>query len=144
MQVRVKDFKELSVSDYQKLLFLRVAVFVVEQNCPYQEVDDIDKSATHLWLEEEHVPVAYARIYEERGQVHFGRVLVNKKWRHQGLAKRLLEEVLQWIAENRPGRVIEIGAQAYLHDFYASFGFEQTSDIYLEDGIKHIQMQKQP
>lgn len=50
MQVRVKDFKELSVSDYQKLLFLRVAVFVVEQNCPYQEVDDIDKSATHLWL----------------------------------------------------------------------------------------------
>ncbi|HIY58522.1 MAG TPA: GNAT family N-acetyltransferase [Candidatus Tetragenococcus pullicola] len=142
MQVKIKAFNELNTKEYHQLLFLRVAVFVVEQNCPYQEVDAIDLQAMHLWLEEEGRPVAYARVYEEDGHVHFGRVLVEQASRHQGLGKKLLDEVLQWVRKNKPNQSILISAQYYLRHFYGSFGFQESSSVYLEDGIKHIEMKK--
>lgn len=143
MNIQTKAFSELTTVEYHRLLETRVAVFVVEQNCPYQEIDAIDLEATHLWFadEAEHI-LAYARIYQEAETVHFGRVLVAKTMRQQQLGKKLLTEVMSFIEENYPQQPIEIGAQAHLQKFYGAFGFQPISEEYLEDGIPHIDMVK--
>lgn len=142
MKVICKHFSELTTIEYHRLLAARVAIFVVEQECPYQEVDRTDLEAWHLWLEDEegHL-VAYARIYQE-ATIHFGRVLVVKEYRQRGLGNRLVEEVLTWIHRYLPKQPIVIGAQAHLQAFYAQFGFEPISETYLEDDIPHIDMEK--
>jgi ElaA protein len=84
MQIRTKNFSELTTLEYHRLMEIRVAVFVVEQECAYQEIDAIDLEATHLWFADEADNVlAYARIYKEDNTIHFGRVLVAKEWRGQ-------------------------------------------------------------
>lgn len=142
MDVKYKRFSELHIMEYHRILALRVAVFVVEQECPYQEVDDVDLEAIHLWLEDEGEILAYARIYQSKEMLHFGRVLVKETARHQKLGSRLVQEVLDWMTERYPNQLVEIGAQAHLQNFYGSFGFEIISEVYLEDNIPHIDMKK--
>lgn len=140
-----KAFADLSVSEFYQIAQLRVAVFVVEQNCPYQEIDELDPVAWHVWLTAEDGEIAaYGRVYEKQGSSHLGRVLVNKAYRGQHLGNRLVEELLAVAQEQFPQVPVVIGAQAHLQKFYGSFGFQPVSEVYLEDGIPHIQMRREP
>ncbi|MGG5370013.1 GNAT family N-acetyltransferase [Enterococcus sp. AZ196] len=136
----IKSTDELTSQELLTILQARTAVFVVEQKCPYQEVDEEDRQALHVCLEEEGELRAYARILEDGEIIHFGRVLVVKKYRGQQLGRKIVAATLNEIDKRYPDRTIVISAQAHLVDFYRSFGFEQNSEIYLEDEIPHIEM----
>ncbi len=140
------SFAELSNKQLYLLLKHRVNVFVVEQNCPYPELDDKDDLATTRHLigtDEQGNILAYARIlaphvsYEEAS---IGRVLVVKQARGQGVASQLMSRAIDVAGRYWPETNIQIGAQAYLEAFYQQQGFETVSDIYLEDNIPHLDM----
>ena len=131
MEYIVKNFNELTTKEFYQIAKERVAVFVVEQNCPYQEIDETDEVALHTYFLSENGEIAaYTRIYSENETVHFGRVLVTKAFRKNGLGKKVVAKTLE-----------VIGAQAYLQDFYGEFGFQAISEVYLEDDIPHIDME---
>ncbi|WP_225047789.1 GNAT family N-acetyltransferase [Lacticaseibacillus kribbianus] len=142
MDVVIKETAALTPEELLTILAARTKVFVVEQNCAYQEVDDRDRQAVHVVLADAGALVAYARIvpWPAGGAISFGRVLVVAKRRHEGLARRLVEATLAEIARRYPDQPVRIQAQAYLQDFYAGFGFAPTSAVYLEDGIPHLDM----
>ncbi|MGO3728709.1 MAG: GNAT family N-acetyltransferase [Enterococcus viikkiensis] len=136
----IKTTDQLSSQELLTILQARTAVFVVEQNCPYQEVDEIDREAIHVCLMEQDKLQAYARIYETSNGIHFGRVMVVKEFRGHQLGRKLVAETLEAIEERFPQRSVIISAQAHLIDFYQSFGFTACSEIYLEDDIPHMDM----
>lgn len=136
----IKTTDELTPQELVTIFQARTAVFVVEQECPYQEVDEADRHALHVCLEENGELQAYARILEENEVIHFGRVLVVKKYRGQQLGRKIVATTLSEIEKRYPDRPVIISAQAHLVDFYRSFGFEQNSEVYLEDEIPHIEM----
>lgn len=143
MEHYVKKFADLTTQEFYEIVKERIAVFVVEQNCPYQEVDEIDSQAWHTYFKDEEGKIsAYTRIFEEDGTIHFGRVLVNSEHRKEGLGRKIVQRTMEVIEANYPQRPIVIGAQVYLQSFYESFGFEAISDVYLEDDIPHIDMKK--
>lgn len=142
MDYHAKKFTELTTKEFFEIVKLRIAVFVVEQNCPYQEVDDADEQAWHTWLQEGSEIVGYTRIIDKGDTVTFGRVLINPVYRGKKLGNKLLEETLKVIKDNYPERPIIIGAQAHLKDFYGAFGFEEVSEVYLEDDIPHVEMRR--
>ncbi|MCH5461829.1 GNAT family N-acetyltransferase [Lactobacillus sp. LC28-10] len=123
----------------------RVKVFVVEQECYYQEIDDQDDNAIHMILRVDGKLAAYTRIYRNpnRNYINFGRVLVVKEFRKQHLGREIVSATIEEIKEDFPGNNIKIAGQSYLQKFYESFGFKPTSDVYLEDGIPHIDMELQ-
>lgn len=139
----VKAFHELTATEVYTILKERTDVFVVEQNCPYPEVDGKDLKSYHLYKVEQDEIVAYARLlpkgvsYEEAS---IGRVLVKKEYRGRGLAQELLKRSLAYLEQSLEETTIKIQAQDYLRDFYGSFGFKAISDTYLEDGIPHVDM----
>lgn len=141
MKYHVKPFSELNTEEFYAIVKERIAVFVVEQNCPYQEVDEIDEHAWHTYFKDDGGKIsAYTRVYEAQDAIHFGRVLVNKEHRKEGLGRKILQQTIAFIQEKYPNQPIVIGAQVYLRSFYESFGFEAISDVYLEDDIPHIDM----
>lgn len=142
MDYHAKKFTELTTKEFFEIVKLRITVFVVEQNCPYQEVDDADEQAWHTWLQEGSEIVGYTRIIDKGDTVTFGRVLINPVYRGKKLGNKLLEETLKVIKDNYPERPIIIGAQAHLTNFYGAFGFEEISEVYLEDDIPHVDMRK--
>lgn len=142
MEYKVKEFTKLTTKEFLEIVKLRIAVFVIEQNCPYQEVDDVDEFAWHTWLQEGSDIIGYTRIIDKGDTVSFGRVLVNPDYRGKKLGNKLLEETLKVIEDKYPNRPIIIGAQAHLTNFYGTFGFEEISDVYLEDDIPHIHMKR--
>lgn len=145
-QLRAASFSDLSTNELYQILQLRSKVFVVEQNCPYLDIDSQDQESIHLWLEDEAKTIsAYLRILsktETRTRVMIGRVVVSPCSRGLGLSHTLLLEAFKWITDNWGEEAIEISAQAYLLKFYQSLGFEQISEIYLEDNIEHLDMLK--
>lgn len=144
MDYYVKNFSELTTKEFYELVKLRIAVFVVEQTCFYQEVDVFDEHAVHTWLQEGTEIVGYTRIYRETdGTVTFGRVLVNPAYRGKKLGYQLVENTLTVVSKLYPEEAIIIGAQAHLVDFYGSFGFKAVSSVYLEDDIPHVKMKKE-
>ena len=142
MKLQVKHFSELSAEELFEIYRLRVSVFVVEQKCPYQEVDDADKAAYHLWLEDKDGIEAYARVLP-RGvtfpTVAIGRVIAVK--RRCGLGSEIVEAAIRTAKEKLAADKITIEAQVYARSLYEKAGFHQTSEEFLEDGIPHIQMQ---
>ena len=140
--IDVRQTNELTPRELVTIFKERTRVFVVEQTCYYQEVDDEDYQCFHVRILDDQTNelMAYARIMPKKGSVTFGRVLVIKKFHRQGLGNQLLEAVLDYISTHFPGLDVEIEAQAYLTKFYGSFGFKQTSEIYLLDNIPHCQM----
>lgn len=116
---------------------------MVEQDCPYPELDDHDRNAYHLFKTVNDEIAAYSRllpqgtVYEEAS---IGRVLVNKEFRKQGLGRELLERSMDFLQEELGENKIKLQAQEYLRDLYASFGFKPVSEVYLEDGIPHVDM----
>ena len=138
----IKDTAELTPQEVITIMRARVAVFVVEQNCPYQEVDAKDETARHVMLWQDGQLAAYTRIIPHDDGVHisFGRVLVVAQFRRQHLGRQIVAATIAEIQRLHPGRAIKIQAQDYLRQFYGSFGFTAVSAMYLEDGIPHVDM----
>ncbi|MGB7473506.1 GNAT family N-acetyltransferase [Trichococcus sp.] len=136
----IKPFEELTARELHLIYKERVSVFVVEQNCPYQEVDDTDLVSIHFWKQAEDRLLAYARLIPEAEGVRIGRVLVPQGERTHGYGQELMQVVLEYAKTHFPGLPVHAQAQAYLQDFYWTFGFRPVSDIYLEDDIPHIDM----
>ena len=131
--IDVRQTNELTPRELVTIFKERTSVFVVEQTCYYQEVDDEDYQCFHVRILDDRTNelMAYARIMPKKDSVTFGRVLVVEKFRRQGLGSQLLKAVLDYISTHFPGLDVEIEAQAYLTKFYGSFGFKRTSEIYL-------------
>lgn len=135
-----KAFDDLSVDELHAIYELRVRVFVVEQACSYQEVDQADKKSWHGMFWQEDQLHSYFRLIPEEDGIHLGRVVVAESARRNGLGRSLVEEAIKKTSQLYPDCNLYIQAQAYLKAFYADFGFESISDTYLEDGIPHLDM----
>ncbi|MDF2880325.1 MAG: acetyltransferase [Clostridiaceae bacterium] len=143
MNWKMKKFNELNVKEIYEILKLRNQVFIVEQQCPYLDCDGKDMKAYHLFQENNNEIAAYLRILEKGvsyNEISIGRVLVNSKYRGKGLARQMMKEAIEFINDQLNESNIRIEAQAYLIDFYKSFGFKQVSQVFLEDNIPHIEM----
>ena len=140
MKTIVRSFSELSIKELYRILKLRVAVFVVEQNCPYMELDDLDQSAVHVWLEEAGVIKAYLRVLdrEESEFVSIGRVLATE--RGAGLGTKVLMAGIRVARERFGAQQIYLEAQSYVKSLYEKQGFRQISEEFLLDGIPHVKM----
>jgi len=140
---KLKKFDELSQEELYKIIKLRIEVFIIEQNCIYQDCDGKDINAYHLFSEEDGNVIACLRILNKGvsfDEVAIGRVIVDKAYRGKGIAKEMIRKAIAFIEEIIKERAIRISAQAHLEKFYGSFGFKKTSEVYMEDGIPHIQM----
>lgn len=138
-----KSFDELTNEQLWEIYQLRVAVFVVEQKCYYQEVDADDKTALHLLGIEDGTLISYARLIPEKDYIRIGRVVVAQSARGKNLGQDLVKNAIDAVKERFPeSKQIDIQAQAYLQEFYEAFGFMATSDVYLETGIPHLDMIK--
>lgn len=140
---KIKNFDELTVPEFHEIIKARIDVFVVEQNCPYPDLDGYDQKAVHLWAEEDNIVLAYCRIFDKGikyNETSIGRVLTTEKARGKSLGKQLIQYAVETI-ENRFGTSeIRISAQDYLLKFYSDFGFVDTGKKYLEDNIPHTEM----
>ena len=147
IQWEVKPFRQLSVDGLFEVLKLRVDVFVVEQACAYPELDDRDLEARHLSGHNELGQlVAYARLLPPGlcfPEVNLGRFVVKAEFRKQGVGHQLLQKALQECSRCWSKIPIRIFAQDYLQAFYKQHGFLRVSEVYLEDGIPHVEMVKE-
>lgn len=136
-------FSALKPIELYAALQLRNEVFVVEQNCVFQDADGKDPECHHLFLWEGDNLAAYARLLP-RGlayaEMSIGRIISSPAYRRKGAGKALLSASIHYCFELFGPGPIKIGAQLYLQKFYESFGFQQSGDLYLEDGIEHIEM----
>jgi len=143
-----KKFDDLSVHELYSIMRLRSEVFVVEQNCVFLDLDNKDQSSFHLmgWDETSKELLAYTRLVPP-GVAYplpsIGRVITSPSSRGTGLGKTLMEKSIEQVELLFGKTPMKIGAQLYLKNFYSSFGFEQSSDVYDEDGIDHIEMIRQ-
>jgi ElaA protein len=134
--------QDMSTDQLYAVFAAREAVFVVEQNCAYQELDGLDAEAAHLVAWSGSEVAAYLRVLGPGSrfeQPSIGRVMTAKAFRGRGLGRECIERALKHIDEVYSGEV-RISAQSYLEQFYRSFGFEPASQLYMEDGIPHIEM----
>jgi len=139
--LHIKTFDELTTNELYAILRLRAAVFVVEQNCVYQDLDDKDQTSLHLFLTEGEEIIAYARVIPAGvsfPEVAIGRVISTR--RRQGLGTRIVREAITVARERFHAPSIVLEAQVYARSLYEKLGFCQTSEVFLEDGIPHIQM----
>ncbi|MDO8910079.1 MAG: GNAT family N-acetyltransferase [Pseudohongiella sp.] len=135
--------QELSGPDVHQILRARESVFIVEQNCPYQDADDCDTHAWHMVGRVDGKLACYIRVLDpghKYTEPSIGRVLTTAEFRGLRLGRPMMLEAIRQTNLLFPGLNIKIGAQAYLRAFYVSLGFEQISDEYMEDGIPHILM----
>ena len=143
MKWKIKKFEELSVDELYRIIELRNNVFVVEQECIYQDCDRKDLEAYHLFCVENDKVVATLRIlnkgvsYEE---ISIGRVVVDKEYRKKHLGRKAMEMAIDFIKHTYGESPIRISAQVYIKDFYKSLGFKEVSEVYLEDDIPHVEM----
>ncbi len=142
---KYKNFGQLTPFELYDLLRLRSEVFVVEQTCIFLDLDNSDQHCFHLFGYHQNILIAYARIvppavaYE---QPSIGRVVTSIAVRGSGAGKQLMQQSIDKLYSTFGNVPIKIGAQFYLKKFYQSFGFDQISPVYLEDGIEHIYMLK--
>jgi ElaA protein len=138
-----KNFADLSPDELYAILRLRSEVFVVEQNCVFQDMDNKDQKSWHLMGWENDVLIAYTRLVPPGVSYELpsiGRVVTAPATRKTGFGKILMEKSIEELTRLFGQSSIRIGAQLYLKKFYTSFGFEQSSEVYDEDGIDHIEM----
>lgn len=141
MEIVIKKFEELSVDELYEILKARVDVFVVEQQCPYLELDEKDKSAYHIYLKEDNKIKAYARVLDAGvsfEEPSVGRVLTTE--RGKGYGGLILKESIKSAQDKFKAKKIRIAAQLYAKKFYEKYGFRQASEEFSEDGILHIEM----
>jgi ElaA protein len=139
----LKKFEELTPSELYRIMQLRNDVFVVEQNCVYQDADNKDVKSHHFMGWDGDTLVAYTRLLPQGlafTEASIGRVVSNPKYRGTGAGRELMQRSIENTFILFNCNTIKIGAQLYLKNFYASLGFVQCSDEYLEDNIRHIEM----
>jgi ElaA protein len=142
---KIKPFEALSVAELYSLLQLRSEVFVVEQNCVYQDIDGKDGKALHLIGEYQGKIVGYSRLFKPNDyfeNASIGRVVIDKNYRDKKWGHDLMQQAIAGINTHYKEIKITISAQLYLQKFYESHGFVQTSEMYLEDDIPHIEMKR--
>ena len=144
MKIYIKKFKELTVDETYNILKLRSEVFVVEQNCIYQDLDGKDELAIHLFYKKKNEIIAYTRIFKKgdyyKENPSIGRVVVSKKERGKEIGKSIMKDSILYIKNNYNNKSIELSAQKYLDKFYKDLDFYSEGDDYLEDGIPHQRM----
>ncbi|MBM7808357.1 ElaA protein [Geodermatophilus bullaregiensis] len=140
--LRTARFAELTPFEVYALCRLRVDVFVVEQECPYPELDgrDTEPATVHLWFEEDGQVLATIRVLDDGGTRAIGRVATAAAARGRGLAARLIEAGIELCV----GVPITMGAQSHLEGWYGRFGFVRSGPGYVEDGIPHVPMRREP
>lgn len=140
-EVRVSSFDELDGHTAYRLWQLRETVFVVEQSCPYPELDgrDLEPTTRHVWVEHEGAPIAYLRVLEDSGVARIGRVLVARPWRGNGLAEVLMRRALEQVGP----RTSVLDAQSYLASWYVRFGYAPTGPEFFEAGVAHLPMRRE-
>ena len=144
--IEIKTFSELSKQELYQILRLRSEVFVVEQNCIYQDIDNKDQNAIHLYYKKNDEILAYTRIFKAGYYYEnpcIGRVVVLKKKRGKDLGKKVMRYSIEFIKQNLKAEKIELSAQKYLDKFYKDLGFYKIGEEYLEDGIPHQRMIKE-
>lgn len=142
---QIKSFENLSITEMYQFLQLRAEVFVVEQNCVYQDIDFKDEKSLHILGKFEDKIIAYCRIFKPGDYFEnacIGRVVVNQKYRDKSFGNDLIQTAILGIQTHFNETNITISAQLYLKKFYENHGFVQTSEVYLEDDIDHIEMKR--
>ncbi|AYZ14295.1 GNAT family N-acetyltransferase [Chryseobacterium arthrosphaerae] len=140
---KIKTFDEFTVPELYAVLKARIDVFVIEQNCPYPDLDNYDQKAVHIWAEEDGQVLAYCRVFDKGikyEETSIGRVLTTEQARGKSLGKLLIQYAVETIENRFHTPEIRISAQDYLLRFYGGFGFEDTGKKYLEDDIPHTEM----
>jgi ElaA protein len=143
---KIKRFDALTTTELYSLLRLRSEVFIVEQNCVYQDIDDKDKKALHLIGEYDGKIVAYSRLFKSGDyfeNASIGRVVIDANYRDKKWGHEMMQNAIAGIETHFRETKITISAQLYLQKFYESNGFVKTSEMYLEDDIPHIEMKKE-
>ncbi len=143
MKISVKEFEKLQTEELYAILQLRSAVFVLEQQCPYQDLDGKDRNALHIMGYKGPDLVAYTRIFrpgDYAEMASIGRVVVRQTERKYGYGKDIMDASVEAIKTIFKAGEIELSAQLYLKKFYNSLGFQEVGDSYLEDEIPHIRM----
>ncbi|EFH93651.1 GNAT family N-acetyltransferase [Finegoldia magna] len=139
MNTIIKPFDKLTTQELFHIYKLRVDVFVVEQQCPYHEIDDIDLISYHIYLQNDNsIILAYCRLYKQENTFHIGRVIATE--RRKGYGTQIMKEAIKFATEKLHADSIIIEAQTYAQKFYEKLGFVQTSEPFEEDGIPHIRM----
>ncbi len=143
MDFKIKRFNELTTEELYEILKVRNTVFVIEQNCIYQDCDGKDRNSFHIFAMDGEEVIAYSRVLDKGisyDEISIGRVLVAKAQRGKGIANMLMNKAITFITEELNEDNIRISAQEYLLKFYSSLGFKVVSETYLEDGIPHVEM----
>ncbi len=141
MKVIIKKFDELTAAELHKIYKTRVSIFVVEQECPYQEVDDTDRDSLHIWIEENDEIKSYLRLFpkaDAENTAHIGRVLATE--RRKGYASQILKVGIETAKDVMKADGIYLEAQTYALPLYTKLGFAPCGEEFLEDGIPHTPM----
>ena len=142
-QLHFKTFDELTTRELYEILRLRAAVFVVEQDCVYQDLDGLDYDAVHIFLTEEGRVRACARVYRRDADSNLwgiGRVVTDE--RRQGLGSQIFGAALRVVQEKAPTATVRIESQCQAQGFYEKFGFRAVSEPFMMDQLPHIKMEK--
>ena len=141
-QSTIKPYNDLSKDQFFDILKLRIEIFVVEQCCYYQELDNEDKEAFHVSIYNDGIIVAVGRIIPNlhNKEIKIGRIAVKMEHRKKGLAYKIMKDIMNFISKKYKNFSVLLSAQTYLIEFYQSFGFKEIGNTYLEDGIEHINM----
>ena len=141
-QSTIKPYNDLSKDQFFDILKLRIEIFVVEQCCYYQELDNEDKEAFHVSIYNDGIIVAVGRIIPNlhNKEVKIGRIAVKMEHRKKGLAYKMMKDIINFISKKYKNFSVLLSAQTYLIEFYQLFGFKEIGNTYLEDGIEHIHM----
>lgn len=143
MNFIIKSFEELDNRKLYEILKLRAEIFVVEQDCVYNDLDGLDLEGLHLWLEEDNQVVSYVRMLKPGTRFPYasiGRVVTKMENRGHGLSTRIMREAIRYLQDEWQAETIKISAQKYLRKFYEDLGFVVVTNEYLEDGIPHYGM----
>lgn len=135
-----KTFEQLTVDELYDILALRTNIFVVEQQCPYPELDGKDQLAIHYWMRDDEGITAYLRVLVAQEPTAIGRVVTRETARGKGLSRELMNRAI----EEHGHETLYVQAQTYVEPFYASLGFERSGETYLEDDIPHCDMYRAP
>ena len=144
MEKYIKEFIELNINDLYEIYKLRQEIFIVEQNCPYQDIDNVDKNSYHIYYKDNDKIIAYLRVIPKNMYLNtssIGRVIVKKEYRGKNIGLILLKEAIKLITDLKLDNTITIHAQTYAIPFYNKVGFKAIGNEFLEDGIPHFTME---